>query len=235
MQGQSRLTSKSETIVAESSTRTVERALALMVAVCENGSVSLAEAAREADLPASTALRLLRTLESGDFVARDKEYVYRPGSRFIQLGARAFSQEMLTTLTQQPMEDVVVATGESVYLSIRGPRKTALYISIIEGTHSVRHTNWVGRTIPLETSAAGRVLREDIPEIGYVVEENAIEADVTAISVPIWAGGQIVAVFSVLVPTYRIDEVKVANYGQLLVDAADRVSLSLGENKERSA
>ncbi len=223
--------------MAESSTRTVERALALVAAVCERGRASLAEAARDVELPASTALRLLRTLEAGSFLSRDDEGDYRPGSRLIQIGAQAFSKEMLATLSHQPMEDIVEATGESVYLSIEGHADTALYIAISEGTHSIRHANWVGRTIPLEGSAAGRVLKDQIPESGFVYTQSGVEEDVTAISAPIRAGGKVVAAMSVLVPTYRIDEVKGAHYGQLLLDAAGQVSRGLGEKagEERTA
>src|SRR5690625_1778763 len=145
--------------MAESSTRTVQRALTLLSAVCDRGSTSLAEAAREAELPASTALRLMRTLEASDFLARSQDHSYHPGPRLIQLGAKAFSREMLVPLSAVPMQQVVDATGESVYLSVPGHSQTALYVSIVEGTHSVRHTNWVGRTVPLQGSAAGTVLR----------------------------------------------------------------------------
>lgn len=221
--------------MAEASTRTVERALNLVAAVCERGSASLAEAAREVELPASTALRLLRTLEASSFLSRDDDGNYRPGSRLIQIGAQAFSKEMLLTLAHQPMEDIVEATGESVYLSIEGHAETALYIAISEGTHSIRHANWVGRTIPLRGSAAGQVLQDEIPASGYVYTQSGVEEDVTAISAPIRAGGRVVAAMSVLVPTYRIDEVKGAHYGQLLLEAAVQVSQDLGEDKERTA
>ena len=57
------------------------------------------------------------------------------------------------------MEELATETGESVYLSVEGHAATALYIGIVEGTHSVRHASWVGRTVPLDTSAAGHALR----------------------------------------------------------------------------
>lgn len=216
--------------MAESSTRTVERALALVAAVCERGRASLAEAARDVGLPASTALRLMRTLEAGSFLSRDDDGGYRPGSRLIQLGAQSLGKEMLVTLSRRPMEDLVGATGESVYLSVEGHQSTALYIGIVEGTHSVRHANWVGRTIPLDGSAAGQVLRDQIPEAGYVVVGSSVESDVTALSAPIRAGGRVVAALSILVPTYRIDEAKSARFGQLLLEAAEQVSRGLGES-----
>lgn len=215
--------------MAESSTRTVQRALKLLAVVGERGSMSLSQAAREADLPASTALRLMRTLESSEFLSRGDDSSYQAGPRMIQLGAKAFSRQMLVPISREPMTQVVAATGESVYLSVPGPGETALYISIAEGTYSVRHTNWVGRTVPREGSAAGAVLRGETPEAGYVVLENTVEEDVTAISAPIAVGGRVVAAMSTLVPTYRLDQQKRLACGQALVDASAAVSHALGE------
>jgi IclR family acetate operon transcriptional repressor len=104
------------------------------------------------------------------------------------------------------MEKLVAETGESVYLSVEGHGGTALYIGIVEGTHSVRHTSWVGRTVPLGKSAAGRALRGRIPEVGYVVVERGVEADVTAIA------GQ------------------AAEFGQMLTLAAAEVSAQLSRS-----
>ncbi len=71
-----------------SSTRTVERALALLSEVCTREAVTLTECARHTGLPASTALRLLRTLESRGFISRDDDGgSFRAGPRMIQLGA----------------------------------------------------------------------------------------------------------------------------------------------------
>ncbi|WP_345314957.1 helix-turn-helix domain-containing protein, partial [Garicola koreensis] len=87
-----------------SSTRTVQRALRLLASVCDEGSASLVDSARAADLPASTALRLMRTLESEDFLTRAADNSYQPGPRLIQIGAKAFSREALVPLSRKPME-----------------------------------------------------------------------------------------------------------------------------------
>ena len=50
------------TTTPTASTRTVDRALDLLAAVTEQPRLSLTEAARATELPASTALRLLRSL-----------------------------------------------------------------------------------------------------------------------------------------------------------------------------
>ncbi|MBG6083892.1 IclR family transcriptional regulator [Zhihengliuella flava] len=200
--------------MAESGTRTVDRALALLGAVCDAGSLSLAEAARQTGLSASTALRLLRTLESSGFVRKQDDAGYLPGMRIVQLGAQALSHESLVSLAAGPLRRLVAETGESAYLSVPASGALAdqhsIYIAMEEGTHSVRHASWVGRSIPLGGTAVGAVLRGQTPSAGYVVVDRGVEKDVTAIAAPVVVGdgdeARIVAALSVVVPTYRITE-----------------------------
>ena len=221
--------------MAEASTRTVERALALLATVCENGATNLVDSARECELAPSTALRLLRTLETTGFVSRDESGTYRPGGRIIQLGAQALSNESLIDLAKPTMDTLVEETGESAYLSVKGHGHTALYLNIVEGTHSVRHANWVGRTVPLDKSAAGHALRGDVPADGYVVVERGVEADVTAIAAPVLSEARIVGALSLVIPSYRLTAPETARYGQMLVSAAADVSARLsGPTKQGS-
>lgn len=218
--------------MTEPSTRTVERALTLLAVVCDKGSANLVESARAAGLAPSTALRLLRTLEGSGFIRRDSDGFYRPGSRIIQLGAQSLSNESLISLARDSMDSLVASTGESVYLSVEGHGKTAIYIAMIEGTHSVRHTNWIGRTIPLSGSAAGSVLRDLIPADGFVVVEHGVEDDITAIAAPIRSQEKVVAALSLVIPSYRITELEAARYGRLLVEQTRRVSHGLGKSTD---
>lgn len=213
--------------MSEQSTRTVERALSLLANVCEEGSTSLADAARAVDLSPSTALRLLRTLEASGFVRRDEAGSYRAGSRLMQLGAQALGHESIIDVCHDEMVGLEEATGESVYLSVTGHADSALYISIVEGSHSVRHANWVGRTVPMAGSAAGLVLTGQTPPEGFVVVERGIERDVTAIASPITAAGRIVAAISILVPSYRLSDASGQQCGALLAAAARRLSAGL--------
>jgi len=107
---------------------------------------------------------------------------------------------------------------------IETTKATALYLDMVEGTHAVRHTSWVGRAIALEDLAVASALRGDVPpsgpEAGYVAQRDRIEPDVTAIAAPIrWAGG-IAGALNLLGATYRIDET-----GELVpVDVGDVVA-----------
>lgn len=203
--------------MAENPTRTVDRALSLLATVCNDGPLTLADAARAAGLSASTALRLLRTLEAQEFVRRSDDGRYAAGARMIQLGARALSNDSLVSLAESALARVVAQTGESTYLAVRGAGDTALYVAIVEGTHSIRHASWVGRTIPLHGSAAGAVLAGETGLEGYVVVTQGVEDDITAIAAPVVVGGRVVASLSVVVPSYRTTAAKTTEIGRMLL------------------
>jgi IclR family acetate operon transcriptional repressor len=210
------------------STRTVDRALELLAEVCTGGAISLSECARRTRLPLSTALRLLRTLESSGFVRRDPSGSFSAGPRLIQLGGYALGRQSLVRLAQPAMERIVTATGESTYLATRGPKDTAIYIAMVEGTHAVRHTSWVGRSVPLANLAIGRALTDEAHECPYVAERDRHEPDVTAIVATIhWPGG-IAGALSVLGPTYRIDDEAMHEYGQIVSAEAHAIGAQLG-------
>lgn len=221
------------TINESAPTRAVGRALALLATVCERDSPSLTECARSTGLPTSTALRLLRTLEQAGFVARGAEGTYRAGPHLVQLGARVFSQQSVVEAARPAMARIVEATGESTYLCVRGPGKTALYVAMVEGTHSVRHTSWTGRTGPLAGSAVGAVLEGEVPPSGFVAMRSVIEVDVTAIAAPIVHSSGILAALSVVGPVYRIDDATATRYGRLLAQEAATVSTTLGAGVPR--
>lgn len=214
--------------VTSASTRTVGRALALLAEVSTGAGPTLSECARRTGLAPSTALRLLRTLQAADFVERSQRGRYHPGRRLMQLGALALGRDSLVAQVRPGLQRIVERTGESAYFVIRGPANTAVYLAMVEGTHAIRHTSWVGRAIELEDLAVGLALDGAIPPSGYVAQRDRIEPDVTAIAAPIpWAGG-IAGALNLLGPTYRIDEQTAHAYGRIVSAEADVVSGLLG-------
>jgi len=210
------------------STRTVERALALLAQVCSEESLSLSESARRVHLPPSTALRLLRTLESAGFVTRAADGSYSAGIKVIQLGAAALGRQSLVRVAEPGLQRIVARTGESAYLAIPGADQTAVFIAMVEGTHPIRHTSWVGRAIQLGELAVGRALRGDVTDAGYAVYRDPESPDVTGIAAPIrWAGG-IAGALNLVGPTYRIDETTAEQYGEIVRREADLVAAQLG-------
>jgi IclR family transcriptional regulator, acetate operon repressor len=214
-----------------SSTRTVERALGLLAVVCDEDSIMLSECARRAGLPASTALRLLRTLEASGFVARGADGSFRAGPRLVQLGASALGRQALVAVAEPALKRIVAATGESAYLSIAGPADTAIYIAMVEGTHTVRHTSWVGKAVPSTGLAVGDALRGAVGPSGYVGQRDRVEPDVTAIVAPIRRPGGVAGALSLLGPTYRIDDDTMRMYGEIVAAEADALASQLGQDR----
>ena len=229
--GGRRLSELSSPARVVSSTRAVERALALLAEVSAGGLMTLSDCARRTGLAPSTALRLLRTLESSGFVARTAAGLYSPGNRLIQLGALALGRQSLVNQVRPSLQRIVERTGESTYFVITGTGDTAIYLAMVEGTHAIRHTSWVGRAIALEDLAVASALRGDVPPEGYVAQRDRLEPDVTAIAAPIrWAGG-ITGALNLLGPTYRIDETTMHAYGAIVAREAATVGAHLGVDR----
>lgn len=204
--------------------RTIDRALSLLSLVCTAGEISLAEVARGAELSPSTALRLLRALEAREFVRRGADGLFTAGPHLVQLGAAALSNDSLITLARPAMQRVAAITTESCYLSVFGAGHTAIYLAIVEGTQSVRHVGWAGRSIPLDGTAVGRVLLGEAGPDGYVVVAEGAEKDVTAVSAPIRVASRVAGALSCLVPSYRVvDPRDLVRIGDCLVAEAETV------------
>lgn len=219
--------------MAEAATRTVDRALLLLSHICESGELSLSGAARAAELSPSTALRLIRTLEARGFVRRNEAGAYLPGLQLLQMGAQALSNDSLVELSAPALRHLVEETGESAYLVVphlQGTeREHCIYIAMEEGTHSIRHSSWVGRSFPLRDSAAGAVLSGGVAEGEYAVVCQAVEPDVTAIAAPIRvpvegeSHTKVVAALSVVAPSYRLPPERTETIGHLVADQAAHI------------
>ena len=103
--------------------------------MCTHDVTSLAAASRDTKVPASTALRLLRTMEREHFVVRDDEAGWRAGPRLLQLAVRSLAREPLARLARPALARLTAITGESAYLSVRGADGLAVHVAAGEGTY----------------------------------------------------------------------------------------------------
>lgn len=207
--------------------RTVERALGLLAEVSTGTGPTLSQCARSTGLAPSTALRLLRTLEATGFIEKHGA-TYHPGTRLIQLGALALGRQSLVSQVRPGLQRIVEQTGESTYFVISGAQHTAVYVAMVEGTHAIRHTSWVGRAIDLEDLAVEQALAGTVPPCGYVAQRDRDAPDVTAIAAPVrWAGG-VAGALNLLGPTYRIDEQTMHTYGAIVAAEAGALGRQLG-------
>lgn len=212
--------------------RAVHRALELLTRVVESGPISLSALARQADLPASTAMRMLRVLEHWDYVAKDPQGHFVVGARFAQsrFTPEPASAEALNDLSAPILHELTQSTGESSYLAVRGDANTCVYLREEQTTHPIRHvgfSGWQGRTVPMASSAVAEVFERRIPESGYVVMDAVVTSEATVVAAPVYSStGEIIAVLSVVGPSYRLKGDGISAAGAAVIAAAN----ALGAN-----
>ena len=145
------------------------RVLALLGAFDERRPrLTLTELAAAADLPVSTAHRLLAELQVWDAVERDPDGRYVVGRRLWKLGTLAPVARELREASLPAMQDLYEATHENVQIAVR-EGSTALYVERIHGTSSVPVLSRPGVPLPLHATGVGKVLLACAPR--EIVEE----------------------------------------------------------------
>jgi DNA-binding IclR family transcriptional regulator len=134
------------------------RVLAILGAFDEqHPRLTLTELARAADLPVSTAHRLVGELQAWDAVKRDEDGRYVVGRRLWKLGTLAPVARELREASLPAMQDLYEATHENVQIAVREGTK-ALYVERIHGAASVPILSRPGLPLPMHATGVGKVL-----------------------------------------------------------------------------
>lgn len=140
-------------------TRTLDRGLAILEVVADHGHLTLSHIARELDMSAATAFRLLETLEQRGFVARSQDLgEYRIGPRAFNVGSAFTADTRLNDVARPIMRQLCEEQQESVMLAIRDG-SYAVYVEQVEArSGAMRMTARLGSRVPLHSTANGKVL-----------------------------------------------------------------------------
>jgi DNA-binding IclR family transcriptional regulator len=138
--------------------RSVDRAVAILDLLAQDGWRAGAEVARELGVHRSTALRLLGTLERHALVERDPRTAkYRLGRRLPQL-ARVVSGELDLRHVARPVcEALAASSGETVTLDVLDGDEI-VPIEQSTGSTAFVSVNWLGRRTPVHCTASGKVI-----------------------------------------------------------------------------
>jgi DNA-binding IclR family transcriptional regulator len=140
-------------------TQTVDRAAQLLVLVLEGeDGRPLGELAEQAQLPKSTASRLLSALERHALVQQDgSRGRFRAGPALLRFAHGGAAERNLVEAAQQPMHALAEATGETVNIAVAGPAGVE-HLAQAEGRHFLGTGQWIGRRVPYHCSANGKLL-----------------------------------------------------------------------------
>jgi DNA-binding IclR family transcriptional regulator len=247
------------------STPTVERAAQLLALVLDPDGEperGLGELAAAAELPKSTASRLLATLEQHGLVEQQGERGGFRAGPVIERHAGRARVRRLRELAAQPMAALAELTGETVNLAIPGEGGVE-HVAQAEGRHFLGTTQWIGRRVPYHAGANGKVLlayeaaeapagplealtsrtvtdrrmlAAELATIrgeGFATAADELELGLSAMAAPVFdQGGRAIAALSVSGPTLRLSPRRVAELRPIVIKQARALSEALGHRPE---
>jgi len=232
----------------------VENALDLLDAICEEGGEArVSELSQRTGMSKTSVFRLLATFEGRGFVERSEDSLkYRLGLSACEMGQKILARMGVLRKARPAMSRLMRQCNESVYFVVRR-NDYVLMLDMVDTTQQVKITPLVGQRFPL-TTGPGRIFlayeeeggrkrtelpvgvalvpeeREALRICGVCIDQESFGEGVTCMAMPIFNGkGEVVAALTILGPTFRMTSERVEN--ELLTqlrEAGSAISAGLG-------
>jgi DNA-binding IclR family transcriptional regulator len=144
---------------APQGTQAIDRAAQLLMLVLDSAEpLGVGDLAHAAELPKSTASRLVSSLERHGLVRRNgARGKVQAGPAILRFAHRGVVDRHLVELAQAPLEALAQASGETVNLAVPGVSGVE-HLAQVDSSHFLGAGQWVGRTVDFHTTAVGKVL-----------------------------------------------------------------------------
>ena len=170
--------------------QSIDRAIGLLNALAESERpMALGDLGRAAEVPNSTARRLLLTLMSHRFVSQNEETgLYSPGPRLFELAYRVMGSMDLRTQAASVLDRLNAETALTVHLAIFDDGDV-VYIDKREANETVRMYSAVGKRAPVHCTALGKALIAflDEPRLRSMVKAKGLPR-FTKNTITTWTG-----------------------------------------------
>jgi DNA-binding IclR family transcriptional regulator len=214
-----------------------ERTAQLLALVLERSPRTVGELTGSDPLAHDDVRTALDALERHGLVAWDeRRSQVRPGRALERFAGSGRDRAQLAQAAGPAMRRLAEESGETVNVMVPTPGGAEAILQV-DGTHVLGVTNWVGREVPRETSAAGKVFLAyagapgytDVRERGYATIVDELEVGLAAAAAPIRdADGNLIAALSVAGPTARLTPVRLDVLGRIATEQAAAISAALG-------
>jgi len=237
---------------SETGTQAIDRAAELLSRVVESHRpLGVGELAAGTGLPKSTTSRLVGALERRGLVQRAGDRRVAPGPVLLRFAHRDTSAS-LVDLATPALRLLSELSGETINLGVPTPLGVE-HLAQEESRHFVGGTNWVGRRVPFESSANGKVFLaygsapgsegvdagelERVRVRGWASAVDELERGLSATAAPVHGpGGDVVAALSISGPTIRLTPERMERLAPVLLEQARALSMRLGHHDvERGA
>ncbi len=140
--------------------------------------LSLAQISRMLEMPKSTLLNQLRTLEEGGFLSRSRDnHTYRLGYKLMERSYCARSSIPVVQYAIPVMEDLQVATGEIIYLTthING---LVFYLECVFPSRRSISYSISGKLLPMHCTGCGKAMLSQMPteQVESIIAHHGLPA-----------------------------------------------------------
>lgn len=147
--------------------QSVIKALQILDLFTEEDELSLHEISIKANMPKSTAYRLLTTMASRDILYKTKETShdsrYRLGIKLLQYGQLVSDRLELRAIALPYMEKLAEEINEVIHLVIMNQNK-ATYIEKVDSARGLRLNTSIGKSFPLHIGSGPKMLLASLPK-----------------------------------------------------------------------
>jgi len=145
--------------------QSVAKALSILLEfTAEKQWLGVTEVSRSLNLNKATVHHVLNTLAEFGFIEQNPHLKkYGLGLGIVKLAGIKLKQLDIATIAMPIMKDLMIATGETVVLSVLY-RSETLYLAKVESPQPVRVASYVGGRGPLHCDVSGKVLLASSPE-----------------------------------------------------------------------
>jgi DNA-binding IclR family transcriptional regulator len=226
----------------------LDKSVAILAALAEQGRASLPELVAATGLPRPTAHRLATALEAHGLVGRDGDGRFCLGARLVAWGSDAARHAPLPSLAAPVLAALRDETGESAQLYVRaGDHRVC--VAVAERPSGLRTTVPLGARLTLTAGSGAKVLlawadpAEWPPGVdraalaatrraGWAASVAEREAGVASVSAPVWGGGRrgagaVVAAIGVSGPVERLGRRPGSRFARPVVAAGEVLSRAL--------
>jgi len=219
-------------------TQAIDRAAQLLVRVVESTQPpSVGELAQGAGLPKSTTSRLVSALERQGLIQRLGDRGRLTAGPVLLRYANRDVSSTLVELAAPSLHRLADASGETINLAVPGVDGVE-HLAQEDTAHFVGVTDWVGRKVPFELAANGKVFlafntpSSQLAQVrarGYATSIDELEIGLTAMAAPvIGPTGDAIAALSISGPTARLTSERIVQLAPLLIDEATQLARRLG-------
>ena len=158
--------------------QSLDRGLRILGIVSAGDGLSLSEVAAASGLPASTAYRMLSTLEAHGMVEFDKnEQLWSVGVGTYRMGTAFLRRRKLVDRSRLIMQDLMEETGETANLGV-AEDDCVVFVSQVETHQAIRAFFRPGTRSPFHASGIGKAILSHLPpeRIAAIVRKEGLEA-----------------------------------------------------------